>query len=327
MNEMPNVASRARVWTRELVAVPDVMRLFQLLAGWGLTLLLPPRLDSHLLPAASRVYRQLRPESIDEVAGAMSRVPGLQGRDRDLRGTAIEYNQMRVEGAWDHLRRLHRPRFDQVEAQVEGLDRYRAAQARGVGVILWRMRFCSSPIVNAGLFRAGVRMTHLSSRNHGLLGTGSWFGRRFTGPLYAKAECWYLDDRVVMGRGRVHRYLQDLIGLLESGGTLSIIGEHPGNPSVSVPFCNGFMPFATGAPGLGYRVGSPLLPVHAYRLEAHRYRVVIGEPIEVSREGGRAAFLEAAVAEYARRLEGNIVEHPASWMGWRSRLPAARDMP
>ena len=63
------------------------------------------------------------------------------------------------------------------------------------------------------------------------------------------------------------------------------------------------------------RTGARLLTCFMRRIAPTRYEVVIEAPVLDERQR-RPVFLEAALAEYALRLQRNVGDHPADWEGW-----------
>lgn len=306
-----------------LASFADAALLLRLLGGWVATGMVPIRHDDRAAELLGSVFVATQGASVRAMAEHMDESMSLRASGRDPFAVASAYLRMRVEGEWDRARRLHRPR-PRREAAIEGLENYRAALEAGHGAVLWRMAFGSSPAVNAALYQARVAMTHLSSPTHGLADPGSRLGRSIVVPLFARPEVWYLRERVVLSEEGDLGYLRRLMAVLADNGTVSIFGEYPGRGGVAAPILDAPTQFATGAPGLSYRRGSALIPVYAVRDQPGGWRVILDRPIEVPRNRGKRAYVEAAVAEYAKRLDLYIHRHPESWLGWWTRLREAR---
>ena len=219
---------------------------------------------------------------------------------------------MRVENFWIRVRGLHGPPR-RWELQVEGLDHYTSAKASGRGVILWRMHFCDSPVVNAALHAHGITLIHLSREGHG---STSRLGLRFIAPLYTRTEMWYLSERVVIPKDDTLGYVRVLLARLGANATLSIFGVGRGRQKVATTMLGRTAKFPTGSPALAFQQGAALLSVYGVRLGPYQYRVVIEAPIAPPTDTSRASFVAEAVTEYARRLEAQILAHPADWLGW-----------
>jgi lauroyl/myristoyl acyltransferase len=71
--------------------------------------------------------------------------------------------------------------------------------------------------------------------------------------------------------------------------------------------------FAPGAPGLAWKMGSALLPVHVVRQGILHYRVVIQEPIERGGSLEKNDFVVRSVRQFARRIEKRVLTHPQDW--------------
>ena len=164
------------------------------------------------------------------------------------------------------------------------------------------------------LWNAGFKVVHLSTAGHGA--SGSWLGRHALSPLVARAENWYLDERIIIPRDEALGYMKALIDRLKDNRIVSMYGDRLARQNVVTPFFTGTAAFATGAPTLAHRLGSALLPVSAVREGPNRYRVVIHTPIEVSRDLRRGEFVQRSIEEFSRQLQARIIAHPASWGNW-----------
>jgi hypothetical protein len=60
--------------------------------------------------------------------------------------------------------------------------------------------------------------------------------------------------------------------------------------------------------------------VFAYRLGPFHYRVVLEPEIRLD-ACGREESASSATAEFCRRLEKNVLAHPADWERWSARDP------
>jgi lauroyl/myristoyl acyltransferase len=276
-------------------------------------MLVPPRLDAFVVDAAVAFRTRFFRGQLDRIESAMRTVMGPDAAHYDLRGLAREHVAMLTEQGWGRLLGLHRDGW-RPEIAVEGLDRLEAAVALGLGVIVWRMNFCSSPILKMALWQRGVRLVHLSRPEHG--GSNSWLGRHGIAPLFRRAEDWYLAERLVMPSDEELRFVKTLVERLNEGAVVSIFGDLPGRQNARSPLFSGYIVTATGAPGLAHRTGATLLPAHVERLGRSRYRVVIQEPIIEDRSLPRPEFIRRTSEEFVRRLEACVRRRPADWGAW-----------
>ena len=288
----------------------DVAVLAGLVGGYLLTGAIPERWDPWITARLASTHKRLSGKRVEALASEMrSRMPDI---DRDWPGIARDYYRMRLENFWARARGIHGP-SRQWDLEVEGLDHYAAAKAAGRGVILWRMRFCDSPMVNAALHAQGITPVHLSLEGHGSV-SGSSLGLRVISPLYTRAEKWYLAERVVIPKDGSLGYMRVLLDRLDANATLSIFADGVGRRPVTARLLGRQVKFPTGAPGLAYRKGAALLPVYGVRLGPHRYRVVIQAPIALPSGTDRMTYISGAIAEFAHRLEAQIRANPADWL-------------
>ncbi len=238
----------------------------------------------------------------------------------DWESLAREFYRMSVESAWGRVRAVYRGGW-KPEIRLEGLERLEEALARGRGVILWRLRFCSSLVTKMALARAGVPVVHLSRWSHGTWGD-THVARSVLFPLFRRTEDLHLAGRIVIPRGESLAYMKRLVDHLEGGGVLSIFGDYPARQTVATRVFGTEASFARGAPSLAWKVGSALLPTVSVREGSGRYRVLIDPPIDVARTGagksGRDAFVEEAVQQFGQRLDTMLVRYPGSWEQWEA---------
>ena len=230
---------------------------------------------------------------------------------------AQQHHRMRFELRLGRLRGM-RSRGWRPKIELQGARFLREALAQGRGVILWRMLFCSNPVVMQALERNGTPLVHLSNVYHGAP-SRSRLGIRFVSPLYCRPENDYLAKRVIIPLDGSLGYMRTLLDSLRQNACVSVVGEHRGRQNVSVSFFGSQIELAAGAPSLVWKSGAVLLTAYALRLGPYHYRVVIDEPVAVDRRLAKKAFVAAALGEFTRRLESHVREHPADWQGWLRR--------
>jgi lauroyl/myristoyl acyltransferase len=301
------------VWTRVLRWVRNWFDLAAAVGAFVLTFL-PQRVDGWMVTLTMPVYRTLLRYKVAAVASKMERLLGEPRPDRSWEEAALEYWRMRAEAHWLRVRSLH-GRGPDVEITLEGGEHLEAALSVEKGAILWRMFFCSSHIPKQALADAGHRLVHLSHWDHGARGFNTP-GFRLFPSLWLRAEVRHLGERVVLPRDGSLDYLRRLLEHLGSNHVLSIFGNIPGRSGVPIEILGTRRLVATGAPSLARRTGAALLTMHAVRLGPNRFRVVIDEPVKVDASLERRDYLEAAVAEYARRVESRVRANPESWYRW-----------
>lgn len=299
-----------------LVSPRDLTRLITVAMGYCLASLLPQRLDAALSDFVARSSALAGSKRVANAAHRMQDVLGSSHPRPDWRQLAREHVSIRSELAWGRIRLLHRSPW-RVAVELSGREHLEAARRNGRGAILWLMSFCDLPIVNMACAKAGFPLTHLSHYHH-----GSWtrtrFAYRLNARFYTAAEERFLMRRVVIGPDHTLGYLRALRDDLAANQTISIMGEHESRAPVPACFFGRRIRLATGAPALAWGTGAPLLPVHAHRAAPGRYRAVIRAPIRLDRGVRREDWIQQSVDEFIGCLERCIVEHPASWMGWKN---------
>jgi len=115
-------------------------------------------------------------------------------------------------------------------------------------------------------------------------------------------------------------YMRVLLDHLGANRVVSIAGDGVARrQNVAATLLGREARFAPGAPGLAWRMGSALLPLHVVRDGPLDYRIVIDKEIELDRKVDKAVFIDRAVGEFARRLEQRVLQHPADW-AWYSHI-------
>lgn len=254
----------------------------------------------------SRDQNALR-RRINEVAGQRS-FP-LPLKDISLQLVANE-----IETAL-HVVRSHSPIEWRPDISVDGEEHLTAALNRGKGAILWDSHFYfASLITKMGLHRSGYRLHHLSRLEHGFSPTH--FGIHVLNPIRTLTERRYLASRIVLAKEEPGRVLDELAMRLATNKVVSITVRGDSNRPVKSPFLDAMLRVAPGAPVLALNTQATLLPVFTKRIDDRHYRVRIDKPIELSEPLTRREAVTAAVHEYARRLEGEVLEHPGQWIEW-----------
>jgi len=109
----------------------------------------------------------------------------------------------------------------------------------------------------------------------------------------------------------------ELLRALRRNEIVAIQGDRPyRGRSAAVPFFGRDANFPLGPFFLSYVSGAPVLPGVVVREGWLRYRVVMGEPIELSRTDDRDRDLEAGLLQAARFLEGVIATHHCQWLNF-----------
>ena len=294
----------------------DLFRLLIFAVGYVVTTVVPARFDPWVATQLTALFARVGRRRIRDLATNMrGRLPRLPEDDPDGLDMALAHYAMRIENIWVRLRSLHGP-LHHLIYEMEGRHHYDRAVNAGKGVILWRMRFCNAPCENAALAQHRIAPIHLSMAFHGAT-SRTWIARRLVSPIFARTESWNLRERVVIPADGSLGYMRVLMECLRRNGTLSIFGDGGlGRQTISTRLLDITAHFPTGSPALAHRHGSVLLPVHAERTGPCRYRVVIEEPIQISKDLKRDEFVRQAIMEFSDRLESQILARPADWIGW-----------
>jgi lauroyl/myristoyl acyltransferase len=299
----------------------DIRTLTSLCGGFVVTALLPRRIDHWAVPRTLASSRIIREPWIRDIESRMRLALGPFLPAADFHRLAREYCRTLRENQWLRWRALHRATVP-VGTAVDGADHVEAALTAGRGVILWGMSFCDTLVVKIALHRAGIRLVQLSTANHGAAAPPTWLGLRAVSPLHCAAENRFLAERVVMPADGSLGYMRQLIDRLERNHCVYIVGDRLATrENISAPLLGREAQFAPGAPGLAWKVGSRLLPVHVIREAPLRYRAVIDRAIDVDNSLARNAFIEDAVRRFAERLEQRVLESPSGW-AWYSQIVA-----
>lgn len=298
---------------RNWISGRDIPRLVALSIGYLGTALVPRSQDRRIATILSTLALRFRRAHTLRVAEVLERRLGIHLDGRDPLQIAEDHARMRIEDGWGRLRALHRQGWAP-SIEVDGIEHVRRAVDQGQGVVLWTTWFCGAIIPKAALASTGFPVNHLSREEHGAP-SRSRLALAVIAPFYARAEVGYLKRRIVIPLNQSLGYMKELLALLKAGECLTIGGEVSGRQPVLAPCLGETRGFATGAPSLAWSTKAALLMVDTVRTGVMAYRVVIA-PIEVARGRERKEFVQAAVLEFAAKLEQAIVDHPADWQGW-----------
>jgi len=87
----------------------------------------------------------------------------------------------------------------------------------------------------------------------------------------------------------------------------------PGQQGVWVPFMDGHVEFPVGPIKLAIASGAAIVPIFSSRTAAGRVKLVIEEPIRVTREDGPVNEAHPAVRRIAAVVEAHVRANPAQW--------------
>jgi KDO2-lipid IV(A) lauroyltransferase len=193
-------------------------------------------------------------------------------------------------------------RYVRRSSRLEGAEHWRAAHARGKGVI-----FLASHV-------------------------GNWEIMAATGAAYTEMDLMLVTKHLkpewlhrAIERGRAScrvratyepRTLKDVLGHLKRGGTVGfVLDQYAGPPvGVRVPVFGVPVGTTTAVATLARRTGAVVLPVVNYRVPGGRAVVEIRPPLEWKPGEDPVRELAENTALYAERIERDIRAHPEQWL-------------
>jgi lauroyl/myristoyl acyltransferase len=107
----------------------------------------------------------------------------------------------------------------------------------------------------------------------------------------------------------------ELLAALRDGGVVALQGDRPraGSQVERVEFFDHTVSLPPGPAQLARLAGVPLIPVFTFREGRGHYRVVICDPIPITRSADRRGDVHRAVQLLANTIEEAIREHPLQW--------------
>lgn len=204
------------------------------------------------------------------------------------------------------------------EIAVEGREHVAEALAEGRGAVVWIADFVFASEVARQAFHAlGHPLTHAIRPEHGFSSTR--FGVRCLNPIHTRAGNRHVREFVVLDRDNPDDTRRRLEQRLGENGLVSLLAcAYEGRTLVQVPFLNGRLQLAIGAPALAFKRGCPILPVFTRPSPAAPdFTVSIGRPLMMKSPERRTAILEATT-DFVARLASRVETHPELWRGWSS---------
>ena len=182
---------------------------------------------------------------------------------------------------------------------VEGLERYRKAEARGKGVILVIGHFLPGWVSTLAFDRMGIETTSVAFRD--ALGSMNIEFRK-------KQTVHTLE-----GNYNSHWEHLQLMRQLKKGGAVVVSGDaHMGDDKVVLPFLGLSREFKTGFAALALATGAPMLPMFTSMDAAGHITVHILPELKYRRRMTRKKRVKDLVVKYAKHLEAHWKAHPAN---------------
>jgi len=139
---------------------------------------------------------------------------------------------------------------------------------------------------------------------------------RYLNRIQTLAEDRYLRARVSLSTEGTGAALRTLAGRLGANGVVSFTVHRNAKRPVVVPFLEGEITLAPGAPVMAWKTKAALLPAFAFLTEDGAFGITIEALIEVPDDPEGGAAVEPAVRAYAARLEPHLLSYPGQWSGW-----------
>ena len=215
------------------------------------------------------------------------------------------------------LQLLRAHRSDGWEPRIRFVGRQHVEEGlrRGSGVVLWISHFVHSAVATKAAFKqAGFSVGHLSSPGHGF--SSSRFGMRMLNPLQTRIEDRYIRERIMLSLGGPVGAIRHMRRRLSENGIVSISVRTTAQKPISVPFFDGSMRLASGAPDLAYATEACLLPVFTIRQGPGEFDVIVEAPLDLNSARSRKQSTDSAMRQYSGLLESHVEKYPGQWLGW-----------
>lgn|GEM_PF-4918215 len=185
---------------------------------------------------------------------------------------------------------------------VEGLERYRKAEARGKGVILVSGHFVPGRVAMLALDRLGVETTSVALRD--ALG---YMNIRFN-----NKQSIYTPE----GNYNAHWEHLQAIRALKKGGAVLVSGDaRMGDKEVVLPFLGRQRGFRFGFAALAAVTGAPMLPMFTSMDPAGYITVHIQPELKQRPRLSRKKRIKDLIVKYVERLETHWKAHPGN-LSW-----------
>ena len=235
---------------------------------------------------------------------------GADERERILRGCFASLG--RQLGAIGHLRRWQAGNVARI-IEVEGLENYVAARARGRGVIFFTAHFGGWELSQQAVAIAGFPMNVLA--------------RRIDNP---RIENFVESLRTRFGSKTIDKKTsaRTMLRLLQANETLGILAdlntqEHEG---VFVDFFGVAASTTSGLAKLALRTEAAVIPgFAAWDVAKQKYVLRLEPPLEVAKTGDNQVDVRNLTAAVTRSIEKFVRAHPEQWLWihkrWNTRPP------
>jgi lauroyl/myristoyl acyltransferase len=132
----------------------------------------------------------------------------------------------------------------------------------------------------------------------------------------------YLSERVILNDKAPGGAIRRLHNVLRQNGVVSATVGSWGAHAAVLPFFDGRLRIATGAPSLAWKTGARLLPVFVVReLQSRTFRLLIDGPLPIEQARSKSEAQRAAIAQYVSRLQPHAAAFPGQWRNWSKLYP------
>jgi KDO2-lipid IV(A) lauroyltransferase len=201
--------------------------------------------------------------------------------------------------------------------RLENFERITEALEKGKGAILWGSFFGQPVLARAVLSHKGLPVCHLHEA--GREEPPDWMRRSPLRRRYRAAEEQLVAMVVDVDRHSLG-YLKAVIAWLSENRVVLVNATgRNGHAFVKCDFLGEPRLFATGGVSLARSTGAPILPIFCFTDEEGVQRLVVEEPIELSRSGDRQAATAKVFSDYTDLLERYIRRFPEQWPRWHIR--------
>jgi lauroyl/myristoyl acyltransferase len=216
----------------------------------------------------------------------------------------------RIHHARMQVLRCHRFGTWKPEVKLIGGEHVERALSAGRGAVLWVAQFVYSDLMTkVACHQRGLLATHLSRREHPISATR--LGAKLLNPIWTSIESRYIAERVVMAPGQTAAALRELVRRVRANQLISITATAAsGQQTYCVPFLNGTLRVAGGAPSLAQRSGAALLPVFTILDADGAFVTTIDPPISGPDGLDAEAAIQHLVTQWVARLETYVLHWP-----------------
>ncbi|UTP40424.1 lysophospholipid acyltransferase family protein [Phenylobacterium sp. LH3H17] len=115
---------------------------------------------------------------------------------------------------------------------------------------------------------------------------------------------------------------RELLAALGRGESVALMNDQKFNGGVAAPFFGRTVHTAPGPSRLALRFDTVLQPMSVQRKHKARFRVVVHDPIALTKTGDMAADIEAGVRKVNAFIEAQVLQRPAEWFWTHRRWPS-----